>query len=488
MGAFFPRLRFRLAVVTALLAAASAAFAASVTAPAKRLVRIGVDLNSPPLSSVGPDGQPQGFTADLLAAIAADSDLSFQLVPAHWREQLNLFETGQLDALANVHYLASREARMDFSIGHAHLYGVAYVPLGAKPIRRKAELAGKEIGVLRESLGHTKALLDGGWGGTVTDYPNLPAALAALRSGEIDVFVGQSIWSTNFVAEGLRTDFIEDLTFNFRIAVQKGDSALLRRLNDRLHDLHNEGVIRELYEKWIRPVDRQPLRWRDVRPYALAAGVLLGGFAVFLFRFYRQRVIRTERARIARELHEELASRLAEVQRLTAGIPAAAAVDAMPRLRRLQDDTGAALEELIGLLDPPPETWAQSLAQLERRARLALQAATGGTVAVQAAAECARRPAQAPARHLLFRTTRELVRHLADLPPRSPLRIQIELLAASARLTVITVGPQPEAAAALGLGRALEPLQNRLAEVGGELLLLQTAAGFTAQAELPLNP
>lgn len=488
MGASSLRLRLRIALVAAFVVAASVAFAASVTAPPKRVVRIGVDLNSPPLSSVGTDGQPQGFTAELLAAIAADSDLKFQLVPAYWRDQLNLFETGQLDALANVHYLASREAKMDFTIGHAYLYGVAYVPLGAKPVRHKAELAGKAIGVLRESLGHTKALLDGGWGGTVTDYPNLPAALAALRGGEIDVFVGQSIWSTNFVAEGLRTDFIEDLTFDFRIAVQKGDTALLRRLNDRLHALHEAGVIRDLYEKWIRPVDRQPLRWRDIRPYALGAGALLAGLAAFLFRFYRHRVIRAERARIARELHEELASRLGEIQRLTAGIPAAAAVGAVPRLRRLQEDTGAALEELIGLLDPQPETWAQSLAQLERQARLSLQAAAGGTVAAQAAPECARRASLAPIRHLLLRTTRELVHHFADLPPRSPLRVQVELLAASARLTVIAVGQQPENAAALALGRALEPLQNRLAEVGGELLLLQTAAGFTAQAELPLNP
>ena len=457
---------------------------------ARTTVRIGVDLNSPPLSSVAADGQIHGFTADLLAAMEAQSDLTFQIVPISWREQLRLFEIGHLDALANVHFLEDRAATMDFTIGHAHLYGLAYVPLGAKPVRSRADLAGKRIGVARESLSHAKAMLEGNWGGTLAVYPEMSAAVAALRSGDCDVFIGQAIWSASGEVAGLRTDFIEDLTFEFRIAVQKGQNALLLRLNDRLLELHRAGVIRDLYAKWIRPIDRQPLHWRDVRPYAIGAAVAMIGGAILLLRTQRRRIIRAERSAIARHLDEELSPGLDEAQRLTDELLAtgSALYVRLRHLRHLLADAAATLAEQVWMMEPHVETWAQALARLEAQTRRYLAAAAAdGSVTVQTTNGLTRKLAPAPIRHLLFRATRELIRLDVRGPTAAPLRVQVELLEASIRLTVIALGRNADPADAASLGRDLKPLQHELSGVAGELLLLQTAAGYTAQVELPFD-
>ncbi len=249
---------------------------------ADKIIRIGVERDSAPLSFRDEAGNPAGFSAELLAAMAKAGDLKIEIVSDYWSHILRDFREGKLDALANVTITEERRRWMDYSISHAYVHGLVYYPEGAARIRKTADFMGKRIGVLKGSLGHINALAHGGWGAEIVPYDRREKALEATRSGEIEatIFIRRLVYAPWLEAQGMEWEFVEDIIHEYHFAVHKGDAAVLENINEALATVRANGTFDRLYSKWIGPIEPHPIRWADLRPYympgALALVVIVG--------------------------------------------------------------------------------------------------------------------------------------------------------------------------------------------------------------------
>ncbi|MBS0661893.1 MAG: PAS domain S-box protein [Verrucomicrobia bacterium] len=259
-------------------------------------IRIGVESSSPPLSYVDEQGRLRGYSPDLLREVGRAANIEFEIVPSSWTWIGQEFNARRLDALANVAFTRPRAANMEFSVGHAALHALAYTRSADRPVRSIDGLAGKRIAVVGDSLTDLQAREVNGWGGTVIPCSSREATFDAVRSGACDVALhmrpGAKIGQAT---DGLRAEFVEDLVYRFRIAVHRGDSFTLQRLNDGLAEVIRNGKMDEIYARWIGPIEPRPIRFIDLRPYLWpTAAVAAALTAIFV---WQQRML-AERKRI----------------------------------------------------------------------------------------------------------------------------------------------------------------------------------------------
>lgn len=266
-----------MAVVAGLLLAGTGA-ALDASEPVR--VRIGVEVNSPPLSYQETEGNLTGFAVELLREADLDPEIEFELVPGFWRHLAEQFAAGRLDALANVIITDERRATMDFSISHAVLHGTSYTRRDRPPVTRARDLAGRRIGMLSGSIALSQAESQRSWGGTIVTYDGYANLLAAVRDGSCDAAVVLRPLSFEQPDDAdLRRELVDDISYRFHVAVQRGDRARLERINEALASVRQSPAFDRLYGRWIGPIEPRPIRLADLRPYALpalAAALVLG--------------------------------------------------------------------------------------------------------------------------------------------------------------------------------------------------------------------
>ncbi len=263
----------------------------------ERVIRVGVENNSPPLSYVNEQGRTDGFSAELLAEMERTGEIRLEVVPGYWSLILAEFEAGKLDALANVTITEERRTYMDFSIAHAYVHGLVYFRKGSPPLLRTKDFAGKTIATLKGSIGHLNAVTHRGWGATIRPYGSWQEALDATFRGECDgaLFIRSPGSSPNINDHDMPSEFVDDIIHEFHFAVHKGDSATLERINEALATVRHNGTFDRVYAKWVGPLEPHPIRFSDLRPYYLP--VSLGIIAVGALIWWQRHML----ARLARQ-------------------------------------------------------------------------------------------------------------------------------------------------------------------------------------------
>lgn len=98
---------------------------------------------------------------------------------------------GLADIACGVPFTWEREMFVDYSLPFA-LSGIRLLTSGSAIDGSAASLAGKRVGAVKDSLGST--VLNGlGSTAVVSTYPSLDAAAAALKAGQLDAVIGDSI-------------------------------------------------------------------------------------------------------------------------------------------------------------------------------------------------------------------------------------------------------------------------------------------------------
>ncbi len=287
-------MRCLLPIVTLLLAAGPV--------EAVPVVRIGVENNSPPLSYVNAARQADGFTAELVQAMAATGLVQFEVVPSSWAFVLQEFEAGRLDALANVVATNERRETMDFSIGHATIHGITYTRPGLKSIRHTSQFAGRTMATLSGTITHQQALRHDGWGARIVNFDSWRRMLDAVRRGDCDFALLMRPLKFEQPDElGLKPEFVEDQIYQFHFVVHRGDRDRLAAINEALAILRYNGTFDRIYSKWIGPIEPHPIRLNDLRPYALPA---VGVLAFVILLFWWQRRVNGQLRRQAQALHD----------------------------------------------------------------------------------------------------------------------------------------------------------------------------------------
>jgi len=239
-------------------------------------LRIGVPVDSAPLSFVDKQDRPTGFTPELLREAAKVSGIEIEIVANWWSTNGKDFNEGRLDALSNVSSTDKDLLIYNPSIVSGTIQGVTYTRPDRPAPRRTADFRGKRVGALRGTVALVHALKHPEWGAEIQPFESIDGLLQATSRGDCDIALFTSILSLRVVDQlGLRKDFIEDIVHTHHVIFRKTDTAKLAAFNEALAKLRHNGTYDRLFAQWIGPVEPRPIRLADLRPYHVPISVTL---------------------------------------------------------------------------------------------------------------------------------------------------------------------------------------------------------------------
>lgn|GEM_PF-351255 len=283
------------------------------------IYRSASEFDYPPFSVVT-NGQADGFSVELLKAVANEMGLEVEFKVDQWDTIKKELEDRKLDILPLVGYSEERDLYFDFTVPYIVMRGNIFVRKDYTEIKSEEDLFGKEIIVMQgdnaqeyaETMGFTDKLI------LVDTYTE---AFELLKSGKHDAVLAQSLVGQKLIND-LNITNIEAVTRmadngvdrikvslqgfeqKFSFAVKEGDKELLAKLNEGLAIVSENGIYEELYLKWFPfLVDTTP-DYKQIATYFLGALLLVSVvLLLFSFRLIRKEV-RKQTAKLENNLYK----------------------------------------------------------------------------------------------------------------------------------------------------------------------------------------
>lgn len=238
-----------LAIIGALLA--GLAFTSCSSTPAK--IRVATDATWAPFESINEQTkQVEGFDIDIMNAIAAKENLNIEYVNVAFDPLLAGMAQGTYDAaISSITITADRQKDMLFSDPYFEAGQIITVQKSNTTIADKNTLTGK-VGA---QLGTTGAIEVGKIAGaTLKTYDDIGLAFQDLMNGQIAAVVCDNPVAMGYVGKNPDKLKIAGNVFtdeNYGIAVAKGKTDLLAKLNAGIKAVKAEGLIETLTKKWL---------------------------------------------------------------------------------------------------------------------------------------------------------------------------------------------------------------------------------------------
>lgn len=277
------------------------------------------EFDYPPFS-VTDQGVADGFSVELLKAVAEEMDLQISFKVDQWDVIKNELKDGKLDVLPIVGHTAERDAYFDFTFPYMVMHGNIFVRKGDDSIRSQEDLWGKEVLVMQgdnaEEYAQTNHLTD-----HLISVKTYKEAFELLSSGKHDAVVAQSIVGLKLISdlgiENVRavtaipedgkmptTVSLRDFEQKFCFAVKEGDKDLLEKLNEGLAIIAVNGRYEEIYKKWFPFLIDEAQSFRRLILYAVTAVLVTGVLflvlsLVFIRREVKRKTLELEKANVA---------------------------------------------------------------------------------------------------------------------------------------------------------------------------------------------
>ncbi len=195
-----------------------------------------------------------GIDAEIAQAIADELGMTLEIEDIAFDSIIPELASGKADmALAGMTVTEDRKASVDFSDSYASASQMIIVKEDSQ-ITGPADLEGITVGVQLGTTGDIYVSDLEAKGTTVERYNKGFEAVQALSQGKVDAVVIDGEPAKTFVAEteGLK---ILDEAFteeDYAIAVKKGNTELLDKINGALKNLKDSGTLDEIVAKYIK--------------------------------------------------------------------------------------------------------------------------------------------------------------------------------------------------------------------------------------------
>lgn len=215
-----------------------------------------------PFVMADPDNRPSGFGIDLVNAIGDKQGFRANFVPHPFAGILKDLGKGADIAVAAITVTDERKALVDFTNPHFETSMALMVPADS-PITSVSEVKGKNIAVVADTVGESSlAKLQGG-NGTITRSPSAWAATREVMSKNVDGAFADApplhYYANTYKEQKLRV--IEDNASpkdHYALAVTKGNTELLGKLNRGLEQIKADGTYDKIYQKWFSTSQNKP--------------------------------------------------------------------------------------------------------------------------------------------------------------------------------------------------------------------------------------
>lgn len=241
--------RIRLAASVALLVVSSGAVAS-----AQEVLKIGTEGAYPPFNNLTASGQVEGFDIDIAKALCEEMKVTCEFVTQDWDGIIPALQAKRFDAIvASMSITDERKQQVDFSNPY---YTNSLVFVAPKDATFAADAtSGKTIGVQQGTISAEfaeKTYPDA----DVKAYPTQVEAWTDLSNGRLDAVLADFGVQYGWVKsdDGACCDFKGDPVSSddkIGIAVRKGDTALVEKLNTALAAIRENGKYKEINDKYF---------------------------------------------------------------------------------------------------------------------------------------------------------------------------------------------------------------------------------------------
>lgn len=217
---------------------------------------VGTEATFAPYESVDPkDGKTViGFDIDLAQAIAKKIGVKLEVKDMKFDGLIPALQAGTIDLIAaGMTVTDERSKNVDFSKIYYTGLQVLVLKQDNNDIKTAADMKGKTIGA---QLGTTSEEAAKGIAGVnVKQYDKVDQIMLSVKNGQINGAVVDDTVGVEYVKSlgGLKIVKINELNKDaggMGLAVQKGNSELLKEVNDTIDELKKNGEFDKLIDKW----------------------------------------------------------------------------------------------------------------------------------------------------------------------------------------------------------------------------------------------
>ena len=211
----------------------------------------GIDTGNPPFGSLGPDGQPQGYDADLVRLAGKYLGVPVEFVVASPQSRMGFLLTNRVDMIM-LGITPERARQIWYSIPYAEEAAVLVGP-GNVAVKTMADLAGKRIGIPRGALQDVVLTQSAPAGATIMRFDDQATAVQALIAGQVDLagtgMLQYQIINRDDPGKNYETKLILR-PLHFGVGIRRGNIDLLQWFNTFIYAIRNNGELDALSQKW----------------------------------------------------------------------------------------------------------------------------------------------------------------------------------------------------------------------------------------------
>ncbi|GCL72137.1 transporter substrate-binding domain-containing protein [Paenibacillus naphthalenovorans] len=251
----------------------------------QHVLRVGFERDHPPFSYLDENGRPSGFSVELLGTIARHAGLGLRYVAIETSNPEPL-DQGNIDLVLGMKYSAAHNELVDFSESYLSLSDALVVPKENKEIYNLSGLKGKTVAVQRGSSAYD--ILEDIRNVRMNIASSQTKALEILKHQRADAFVGNyEVIRHYFTKHDLYSDYdvrVNSIhSYEYAFAVRKGNYELVRRLNEGIKLVQQNGEYRRMYNHWFPPLFPQDTLWRQIAWLLGSVSIAVSMFMLFIY-------------------------------------------------------------------------------------------------------------------------------------------------------------------------------------------------------------
>lgn len=219
------------------------------------IVRVGMDAGYPPFGSQNLETKEfEGFDVDIINAIAKEEGFKTEIKNISFDGLIPSLKTNAIDLIINdLTVTEDRKVSVDFSEKYCTVGMGVVVRSDYNEIKDAKDLEGKTLGVSIASTGEEAAR--NVKNANVKVYNTISDAFVELRNGGVDAVVNDTLTNDRYVSSQkdgkVKATKISLNNEDLAIAVKKGNSELLAKINNGLSKIKKNGEFSRIYKKWF---------------------------------------------------------------------------------------------------------------------------------------------------------------------------------------------------------------------------------------------
>ena len=223
----------------------------------RKKIIVGLDDHFPPMGFRDDKNNIVGFDIDMAKEAAKRLGMEVEFKPIDWNSKEAELNGKRIDVLWNGLTITEKR-KQNILFTNAYMENKQIIVVAANsPIKTKADLAGKTVGVQDGSSSIEAIEKDAAVAKSFKElkkYPDNVAALMDLKAGRIDALVVDEIVGRYYIAKKANEYAVLNADFGseeYGVGMRKDDKDLQTKLQKALDDMKKDGTSAKISQQWF---------------------------------------------------------------------------------------------------------------------------------------------------------------------------------------------------------------------------------------------